>query len=235
MAVEMTATRLLQPYYGSSIYTWTNVVAVILAGLAAGYFLGGRLADRRPEQRILGWILLGGGCLVALVPLASSPVQRLFVPEPGALPPGGLPVAVVAGSLASTLILFAAPVLVLGAVAPFAVKLLTEAGQPPGTASGLVLMVSTLGSILGTFLPAHVTVPWLGTRVTFLLAAATLLLTGALNLARRPGAAVALLGAAVLVPIAIASALRGEPVRPAAGLLDERDSAYQYVQVVEGT
>ena len=74
LATEIGAARLLAPYYGSSTIVWANVIGLVLASLSLGYWLGGRLADRRPEPRLLGGIVLAGAVLIAIVPFAAGPV-----------------------------------------------------------------------------------------------------------------------------------------------------------------
>ena len=71
LATEITASRLLAPYFGSSTIVWANLIGIVLAALALGYWLGGRLADRRPEPRLLGLIVLGAAVFVALIPFAA--------------------------------------------------------------------------------------------------------------------------------------------------------------------
>src|SRR4029453_4366722 len=73
LATEITASRLLAPYFGSSPIVWANLIGIVLAALAVGYWLGGRLADRRPEARLLGSIVLGAALFFAGLPFAAKP------------------------------------------------------------------------------------------------------------------------------------------------------------------
>jgi MFS family permease len=73
LATEITASRLLAPYFGSSTIVWANLIGIVLAALALGYWLGGRLADRRPEPPLLGYIVLGAAICVAVIPFAAKP------------------------------------------------------------------------------------------------------------------------------------------------------------------
>src|SRR5512139_788013 len=79
LATEITASRLLAPYFGSSTIVWANLIGIVLAGLAVGYWLGGRLADRRPQPSLLGFIVLGAALCVAAIPFAAKPFLDLTV------------------------------------------------------------------------------------------------------------------------------------------------------------
>src|SRR5918992_3466334 len=73
LATEITASRLLAPYFGSSTIVWANLIGIVLAALALGYVVGGRLADRRPEPRLLGSIVLAAALWVAMTPFVARP------------------------------------------------------------------------------------------------------------------------------------------------------------------
>ncbi len=238
MTVEMTAVRALQPFFGSTTFVWTNVIAVVLAALALGYDLGGRLADRRASPGLLFGLLAAGGLLVALGALLVTPVSRLFLDEGVSLE--GLSTVLVKGSLGTSLLLFAPPLLLLGAVCPIAIRLLASRGA--GRAAGRVFAVSTVGSIAGTYLPTLLLVPHLGSRGSLLAAAGLLLLPAAAGLAAfaRPRSAAVAAGAVALLAGGSLAALgdtrpsRGPPPLPGGGdsvVLAERESPYQYLTV----
>ena len=227
MGIEMSASRLLAPYFGTSLFVWTNLIGSIMAALAAGYWLGGRLADKAPRPEVFYRIILASGVLVATIPYLAQPVMALSQRglESGA---AGL----VAGSLAATIGLFAVPIVLLGMVSPFAIRLASCGEEILGKTAGSLYALSTGGSIVGTFLPALVTIPLLGTRRTILTFAAVLVVVGVAGLTRRRAALVG-----VLAAVAVGVAPFG-PVRlmssPAAGVtLEEDESLYHYIQVVE--
>ena len=220
MATEIAASRLLAPYYGSSTVVWANIIGLILASLAVGYWLGGRLADKRPHARLLGFLVLSGAVLIAIVPFAARPFLDLSVRGLDTLSAGA-----VVGSFFAALALFAPPVVLLGTVTPFAIRLDVTRVDAAGSTAGRIFAVSTLGSLFGTFLPALVTIPLLGTQRTLLLAATTIAAAGALLLPRRWLLVPAALAALVVLPPGV--------IRAQSGLIFERESRYQYIQVVE--
>jgi spermidine synthase len=254
LAVEIAASRLLAPYYGSSTIVWANLIGLVLLALALGYWLGGKLADRRPSGRLLGALVLAAGVFVALLPFVTAPILDVAAEGLDELSAGA-----VVGSFFATLVLFAPPVFVLGMVSPFAIRLALEAplavptsgseAPPPtrpnrpvdtpepdparlnpvsnaGEVAGRLYALSTAGSLLGTFLPALVTIPLIGTQRTLLVAAAVLALTSAVLLGRRWLVAAAVVAALLAVPPGAVKAAEGE-------ILFERESPYQFVQVVE--
>ena len=82
LATEIAGSRLLAPYFGASTIVWANLIGIVLAALALGYWLGGRLADRRPEPALLGRIVLGAAIFIALVPFAAKPFLDVTVAGP---------------------------------------------------------------------------------------------------------------------------------------------------------
>lgn len=169
MAIEMTASRLLAPAFGTSHAVWTNIIGVMMAALAAGYTIGGRLADRRPSVGVLAGAILVSGLFAAAVPLVARPLLAAEVAA-------GL--EEFPGSFIGTVVLFGPPIFLLGMVNPYAIRLAATDVETSGDLSGRVYSVSTLGSLLGTFLPALFTIPMLGTSRTMYLFSVLLILTG---------------------------------------------------------
>jgi spermidine synthase len=220
LATEIAASRLLAPYFGSSTIVWANIIGLILVYLALGYWLGGKVADRRPEPRLLGTIVLAAALFIAILPFVSRPILDIAVRGLDAVSVGA-----VVGSFFAALALFAVPVTLLGAVSPFAIRLALDDVGEAGTVAGRLYALSTLGSILGTFLSALVLIPLIGTQRTMLGSAALLVFAAALVLGARWQ----------LVTIAVATLLFIPPgtIKESDGLLYEAESTYQYVQVVE--
>jgi len=220
LAVEITASRLLAPYFGSSTVVWANLIGLVLAGLAVGYWLGGRIADRSPSGRLLGEIVLAAALCVAAVPFVAKPLLDLTVEGLDRVSAG-----VVVGSFVAVLLLFLPPVLLLGMVSPFAIRLAVVGVETAGTVAGRLYALSTAGSLVGTFLPALVLVPALGTQRTFIVVAAVLGLASCFLLGMRY----------VVVPVALVALVALPPgaVRASDGLIHEETSAQQYIQVVQ--
>ena len=220
MTTEICASRLLAPYFGSSTIVWANIIGMVLASLSIGYWLGGRLADRHPSVRLLGSLVLAGALLVAAVPFAARPFLDLSVGALDQLQTGAL-----IGSLAASILLFVPPVLLLGTVSPFAIRLAVRDVEGAGAVAGRVFALSTAGSLLGTFLPALVTIELVGTQRTMIGAAALVALAAALLLGPRWLAVGVVVAGLLLVPPGL--------VKDRPGLIYEKESTYQFIQVVQ--
>ncbi len=183
MAVEMSASRLLAPYFGDSLFIWANLIGLILIYLTAGYWLGGRIADRWPRPRLLYSLTLAAAAASAVVPFVAKPIMSLAIQGIAQVSAGAF-----LGSFGVTVLLFSLPVTILGTVAPFAIRLSMTRVENAGNVSGGLYALSTIGSILGTFLPVFLLIPWIGTRDTMLAFAAVLAGISAAGLGRWLGA-----------------------------------------------
>jgi spermidine synthase len=221
LATEIAASRLLAPYFGNSTVVWANVIGLVLASLSLGYWLGGRLADRHPSARLLGALVAAAAVMVAATPFLARPFLDLTVRGLDEVSTGAA-----IGSFFGVLILFAPPVTLLGMVAPFAIRLGLERIESAGAVAGRLYAVSTIGSLLGTFLSALVAIPLIGTQRTLLASAALLALAGAALLGLRWLALAVLLGALLALPPGTVKASEGI-------VLHEDESLYQFVQVTE--
>ena len=216
LVLEIAAARLLAPYVGVSLETYTGIIGVILAGIATGAWAGGRASDVHPPERLLGPTFVAGGIAAA----ASLPVVTLT----GALGLGGSLTAIV---ILATLGFFV-PAAILSAVAPMIVRATIIDVETSGSVVGRLSALGTLGAITGTFLTGFVLLGIVPTRLLILAAAAAMVLIGVgLTLRFRPkgGAGVALAGVGgLLVAGALALALPGPC---------ERESQYYCIVTVD--
>ncbi len=226
LGAEISAARLLAPYFGASTIIWANTIATVLIALSAGYAIGGRLADRRADLRGLCAIVLAAAVLLAIVPFVSGPFLRLSVQALGSLSVGGF-----LGSLAAVLVLVAVPVMLLGTVAPYANRLMVQRVTQTGTTTGSLYAISTAGSLLGTFLAALLLIPLIGTHRTFIVFALALALVSAVGLGSWR---VLLIALAVAASLAIPPATIGASVS-GGRVIFETETPYQYARVVQFT
>lgn len=225
LGIELSASRLLAPFFGTSQLIWANVIGLTLIYLTLGYRFGGRLADRRPDERLLAFILLCAGLFTALIPLLARPILQW-----SASAFSSFSVGVFLGSLFGVLLLFSVPIILLGMVSPYAIRLSMRDIRSAGNTAGSLYALSTVGSIIGTFLPVLLLIPWLGTSRTFYVFALLLVVTGALGM-RRPAAFLAV--PAVLLLAFIQLGIRGirTPFCEGCTSLFEKESFYNYIQV----
>jgi spermidine synthase len=217
LATEIAASRLLAPYFGSSTVVWANIIGLTLAYLALGYWLGGRLADRRPQPQVLARILLLAAVVLAVTPFVARPILDVAVRGFDSLSVGS-----VVGSFFAALALFAVPITALGAVAPFVLRLALTRVDEAGKVAGRLYALSTTGSLVGTFGAALLAIPFIGTQRTLVGTAALLALAAAL-----------LAGPRWLPAPAVAVALLAIPAGHVKHSLYEAESHYQFIRVFQ--
>ena len=227
LGVEIAAVRLLAPYFGASEVVWANTIGVVLVALSIGYWLGGKIADRRPHMRDLCATVMLAAVLTALLPFVAKPLLNAGVDALEQIEAGAF-----VGSLIATLVLISVPVLVMGTVAPWALRIGIDAVGPAqaGALAGRLYAVSTAGSLVGTLLAALVLVPGVGTRRTFLifaLALALAALLGAVPRAASPPSPLAI-GALMALP---AGGVKSQST--AGRVIHEQETRNQYARVIE--
>jgi len=173
LGMEIVASRVVAPYFGNSIYVWGSLISVFLLALSIGYFLGGILADRMPNYKVLTAVIFGAGLLILLVPLIQEPVGLLL---------SGLEWDIRLLVLLAVSTYFLAPSILMGMVSPYIIKLKTTQLAVLGRSAGNIYAVSTLGSITGAFLVSFVLITTFGTRVILLGSGFTLLIIACLCL-----------------------------------------------------
>jgi predicted membrane-bound spermidine synthase len=233
LSVELAASSLLRPHFGTANLVWATIIGLILLYLTAGYFIGGRWADRSPRPTTLYQIVAWAGFSVGLVPFVAQPVLSLA--SPGFT---NFRIALLGGSFIVVLLLFSIPVTLLGCISPFVIRLAVSDVGTTGETAGRVYAISTAGSFLGAFLPDLLLVPTIGTRNTFVLMSLILLgvaIVGLIRLSSRTKRRLLLYLSMTLVIILLAVLLGGQSVKAATDgtLIYDTESSYNYIQVIE--
>jgi predicted membrane-bound spermidine synthase len=225
LGAEIAAVRLLAPYFGASTIVWANTIGVVLVALSIGYWLGGRLADRHPNMRGLCLVALTAAGLLAVVPFAADPLLDLAVDALDEISAGAF-----VGSLFAVLVLVAVPVLLLGAVSPYAIRLAVSTIEEAGTVAGRLYAISTAGSLVGTLASALLLIPLVGTRRTFLIFALAIAVVAVWGLrpVRRYALAPAAIAALIALPVGTLKADAGS-----GRVVYEAETQYQYARVIE--
>jgi len=234
IGIELAASRLLAPFFGTSLFIWANLIGLTLIYLSIGYAVGGRIADRWPHISLLYGITAVAAFVTGLIPVLAQPILAKSLTAFAAVSLGGF-----YSSLVGTLILFAVPVTLLGCVSPFAIRLALASVSGAGNTSGSLYALSTVGSIVGTFVPTFLLVPRIGTFRTFYLFAIVLLVVSLIGLFRAPrtdNRMRLLVAAAVLLVLMLGVAAFGHRgfVRPVEGgrqIIWQGESAYNFIQV----
>ncbi|MBT1165738.1 fused MFS/spermidine synthase [Bifidobacterium simiarum] len=228
MAAELGASRLLAPYFSSSQIVWTIIIGTIMIALALGAVFGGRWADRNPDPDRLYLRILAAAVWISLIPLVGKYVILLV---------SGLLIVTVStnflviAAFVSCMLIFVPPLFLLGTVTPGLNKFATDSLEDNASVVGRLSACNTVGSILGTFLPTFVTIPAVGTFVTFLLFSGLLLLLPLIYfLSSRVMRAASVAAIVVFVGSAVFSPMTGFAFWER-NLAYEGESIYNYLQV----
>ena len=234
MVIELVAGRLAARQFGSSLYTWTSVIGVTLAGLTIGNYLGGRLADRLPARQTIGWLF--GVCSAACV--AAIALNNLV---------GGWAIlwrfGLAAQVLGHIVTVFFIPSMLIGAVVPVAVKMALEANQPRGQTVGRMYAIGAAGSILGTFLAGFWLIAAIGTVNTLWLVAGVMLLGAFVYLPKSVAMRLSAVPVVFLIAIGTMPVVWAERLGSAMSLrqtdtpdiLYETESQYGYIAVCQAS
>ena len=165
MIYEIIGSRILAPYIGTSTYVWTSLIGVILGSLSLGYWLGGKMADRRPSSKVLASVLFIASLLVTITLL----LQEIFL-----FVLATFSMRLEFKAVIAALVLFAPASVLFGFVTPYAIRLKMESVENAGKTVGRLYALSTVGSILGTFVAGFVLLPFVGSVRTLYLIIAVL-------------------------------------------------------------
>ena len=147
MILELTGSRLVAPFFGTSLIVWTALIGIIMTSLCIGNWLGGSMADRTPEGKLLGRILLFAAVIIAITAFASNFILTKLQE---------LELNLYMSSVIASVIIFSPASLLLGMVSPFVVRLALENVDSSGAVVGRLSALNSAGSILGTFLGGFV-------------------------------------------------------------------------------
>lgn len=161
MIFELVGSRILAPYLGTSLPVWTSLIGIVLGSLSLGYFWGGKLADKKPSRGTLSLILVSAAALIGFTAIAKLYILAtiyVYIAD------------IRVGSVVAAVLLFAPASIFLGMVSPYAVRLRLKTLETSGNVVGRLYAISTVGSIVGTFLAGFILVPHLGsTKILYLL------------------------------------------------------------------
>ncbi len=166
MATELCGSKLISPYFGSSLYVWASVIAITLGSLAAGYFYGGRLSLKEEKIRTLALMLLSSAAYMGFMPLLTNAFASIAL---------GLPL--LAAVVIASVLLLVLPMFLMGASSPIIISVQAKESNESGRVSGLVYSISTLGGIISTFLCGFWFIPAFGVSTTLIVFAVLLALS----------------------------------------------------------
>lgn len=230
LGTELSASRLLGTVFGTSNIVWANIIGLMLLYLTVGYFVGGKIADRYPSSKVFYQILCWGAFSVGLIPFIARPVLQA-----SARAVLNINAPLLVGSFGVIIIVFAIPITLLGTVSPFAIRLAVTDMESTGSIAGRMYAISTVGSLIGTFLPVLFLIPSVGTNLTFIVFSAVLLTIALVGLILTdPRRATFYAWMPVALVLLAVFALPSSTLRPppdGAEILYEDESAYNYIQV----
>ena len=229
LAVELSASRLLGNYFGSSNLVWAMIIGLMLIYLSIGYSIGGKWADRSPKYETFFVILIWAALFIGVIPLASRPILKF---ASNAF--DHMQFAAMTGSFLSVMLLFSIPITLLGTASPFAIRLALENNKETGQTAGRIYAISTIGSFIGTFIPVLILIPTIGTYRTFISISLYLMVVcligiwTTVNLRKM----IVYLWMPFLLLILSFIGLRGFD-KQTQGIIFEKESAYNYIQVLQ--
>jgi spermidine synthase len=223
LGLEIVGSRVLAPYFGSSIFVWGSLISTFLAGLAVGYYLGGFLADRRPHLLAMAVLILIAGVLVVILPVVHPAVNRTIA---------SVDFGPRLNPLVATVCLFFLPSVCMGTVSPYAIKLAASSLATIGNTAGLMYAISTAGSIVGALLTAFYLIQMIGVRsILYSLGSTLVALALLLIIIYRASRGRLSKGAMAVGIVSIFCA--SLPALAALDILYERDSLYHHIIVTD--
>lgn len=224
LVIEITGTRVLAPFYGSTIFVWSSLITVTLGFLALGYFVGGFVADKYPKRQWFYFIIFLGGAAALLLIKLNQPFL-VFSDQFGLR----------AGSLIAAFILFALPLSFFGMASPFAIRLRARDFQHTGHVSGVIFGVSTIGSLVGALLAGFYLIPNFFIESIFTIAISFIIITAIIGLLfERSSWKLITLAVLVLILLLIMPFMEYDDATNKVSVIHREPSFYGEIQVVEG-
>ncbi len=230
MAVELGASRLLAPYFSSSQIVWTIIIGTIMIAMALGNLYGGRSADKDPDPDKLYRRILIAAVWIAAIPLLG---KYIIIGISGLLIIAIDTNFLIIAAFLACMVIFVFPLFLLGTVTPSLVKYTMGSLDDSATVVGRLNACNTIGSIIGTFLPTFVTIPAVGTAITFLIFSGILLVLGIIYFVSAKTGKKAVALALVLFLICSIFGNRSNFAFWQNDLSYEGESIYNYLQVAE--
>jgi len=173
MILEIDGSRILAPYLGTSLFVWTSLIGILLGSLSLGYWLGGKIADKNPSFKKLSVIILLSGILISLIAIIKDPILQLIEATFQDIR---------LGSIIGSVILFTPSSIFLGMVSPYALRLKLDDIDHSGRTAGNLYALSTIGSILGTFLAGFILLTYFGNTKLLIILAITLVIASLITI-----------------------------------------------------
>jgi spermidine synthase len=225
LTLEILGTRILAPFYGTTIFVWSSLIGVTMIGLAVGYFAGGWLADKLPQSRILAIV----SAVAALSLIVMSLSAQACLRASDVLGPR-------LGPFAGAMLLFFIPMTLLGSVSPFCVRLRIDDTAKAGSTAGRLFGISTVGSVAGAIVSGIYLIPVIGIGLLIYCCSAVLVLIPLLLLAvNRPFKKASVVSVSIIIAIIVVLALTGgatgEPLSTQSRTRVLMDTQTQYSRV----
>jgi spermidine synthase len=226
MSLEFAASRILIPVFGSSIYTWGSLIGVILTGLSLGYHIGGKLADKNPNFLKLCLVVFSAGLYIIFIPFIAPTITSSFIQFVSDSQ---------YASLFAVFTLLIVPTFLLGIVSPYAIKLATRRLNELGNVSGNLYSLSTIGSIVGTFLTVFILIPTFEINyILFGLGVTLMFFSSLFGLARFPKIiAVFVVVLLFFFPSINLSSAGTVMIHPTGALVYEKETLYSHLDVID--
>ena len=230
MAVELGASRLLAPYFSSSQIVWTIIIGTIMIAMALGNIYGGRKADKDPDPDRLYRRILIASVWIALIPVVG---KYIIIGISAVLIFSINTNFLIIAAFAACMVIFVFPLFLLGTVTPSLVKYTVDSLNDSGKVVGTLNAANTIGSIIGTFVPTFISIPSVGTSVTFLIFAGILLVLSIVYFISGKRKSIGAVVSAVVFILCCIFGHRSNFAFWTDDLTVEDESIYNYLQVSE--